>query len=150
MINKETIPNICAEIYDYLNILGKEYIESLPKELYDNIEKNRDLKYISTYDENIGLTQNTYSEDAINIIMMLDLKYWCTIIEKIRKNKLYQQNEEKYQKDFKKRYNQQDIFKMPNKKDVQYDKSNTDIVDYKESWLKKIFKKIKETFNKTI
>ena len=131
MINQNTMSKVCSEIYDYLNILGEEFIKNIPKDLYKKLEENRDLSYISKYDESIGLTNDTYSNDAINFILMLDLKYWCTKVERINKISIYEKKEKEYQKELRKKFNQDDIFKSSEKTNIQFNPINMGLIEYK-------------------
>lgn len=144
MVQTNNMSNILAEIYDCLNILGRAYIDCIPTDMYEKIKDNRSLDYVSKYNPEIGITEETFSKDAINILSGLDLKYWCTEEEKKEKTETYKKNEEKYQKELKEKYSVDDIFK--NNEKVVEKKENVNIqtekmVVYEN---KSIFGKIKE------
>lgn len=87
---------------------------------------------------------------------MLYLNYWCISEEEKQelKNKL-NENEKTYQVDLNEKYSYDNIFKEPEKiakteeesaKEINSD--NTQMIEYKESFIKKIFAKIKSFFRR--
>lgn len=102
---------ICAEVYDCINILGKNYIDKIPPQLYKLLEENRDINYISKYDEKLGIKEDTFSQNALNILALLDLKYWCSEEEREEKIKIYNQNSIKKEEEAKEKYSIDNIFK---------------------------------------
>lgn len=100
---------IYNEVYTFLNILGKEYLDKIPSNIYERIKKERIPNYNIkiNYDENIA---DQISEDALAFISYLNLKYWATEEEKEELMKIYAQNDEKAEK-LKKRYDPYTILK---------------------------------------
>ena len=48
---------IYSEVYQVLNLLGDEYINKLPRSLYNMIKEKRDINYIPQYTEDLPLNQ---------------------------------------------------------------------------------------------
>ncbi len=85
-----------SEVYSILNMLGKKYINAIPKKLYMFIEKNRDDSYNPTYYDNVLLSKQKISNDTAAFICMLHYNYWCeTDNEKRKINKILNYNEQK-------------------------------------------------------
>lgn len=111
MIKENLLPQICAELYELLNILGQNYINALPKNIFKNISEKRDLTYTNKFDINEGISEKNFSKESINILLGFDLKYWSSYVEKQRKISLYKENEKKYQDEIKEKYNPNKLFK---------------------------------------
>ena len=90
--NKQTY----SEVYAVLSALGDKYIEKTPKEILSFIADNRDRNYAVTIDDTIPLDEQNLSEEAISLIAMLKLDYWCeTEKEKADLAALLELNEQK-------------------------------------------------------
>lgn len=159
MIRENQLSQTCAEVYELLNVLGKDYIDALPEEIFENISKKRDLNYENKFNINDGISEKNFSEEAINILLGFDLKYWSSYIENKNKIALYKENEAKYQAEIKEKYNPNNIFE--NKSEILKENKteilnpepqqtenlqNTELIPFKES----IFSKIKNIFNKIL
>lgn len=151
MVQESNVASIYAEVYDCLNILGESYISKLPEKLYEVIKSDRDMDYVSKYNSDIGITEDTFSRETFNIIAGLDLKYWCNEQEKQEKLEIYNKNEENYQQMIKEKYNPDNIFKKNNNSssssvnEVESSVSNSDttsLVEVKPS----LFTRIKNFF----
>lgn len=117
MIQEKNFSNICSEVYECLNLLGSDYIDKIPQKIYEELENNRDKDYISKYDENKGITEETFSQDALNVLAALDLKYWCSEEERKLKEKLYFDNQKEQEEIAREKYNIEEIFKREEKED---------------------------------
>lgn len=132
-------PQVCAEVYEILNILGKEYIDKLPKKLYSNIDDIRDKNSIIEFDINKNPMEQDISEEASYIITYLNLEYWCDKEEKEKLINQYIKNDEIFYEEMRKKYNPDEIFAK--KKQTYEDKLPVNI-EIKENILKKIIYKI--------
>lgn len=140
-----------SELYQILNLLGNEYIDKLPKSLFNMLEEKRDINYNPQYTDDIPLDKQNIKKETISIIALLHLNYWCeNENEKLELKKILKNNEDRYQQELRNKYNPDDIFKKHNE-----DKNVTDndiqnevaLVEYKESIFKKFINKIKNIFN---
>ena len=134
---------IYSEVYQVLKLLGNEYIDKLPKSLFNMLEEKRDIHYNPKYTENIPLNIN---KETISIIALLHLNYWCeNENEKHELNQILKNNEIRYQDELRKKYNQDNLFKKRTQENSI--KSQVNLVEYKESIFKKFIKKIKNIFH---
>lgn len=117
MTQEKKFGNICSEVYECLNLLGNDYISKIPEKIYKELENGRDENYVSKYDENKGITEETFSQDALNVLAALDLKFWCSEEERKLKEKLYLDNQKEQEEIAKEKYNIEEIFKKEEKED---------------------------------
>ena len=144
---------VYSEVSSFLSVLDKKYLLKIPRKFIESIEKSKDINYHINYDLDIPLYKQKISKEAISIIALIHLKYWCKndqereelykifennfrILEE-QKNKMYSynklfKNEKKYEEDFNNGKNEKDMEIMP----------------YKESTLKKIIDYIKNVFSR--
>ena len=143
-----------SEVYEVLGILGKNYINKLPSSLYKKIIKEKSDQYRPEYISITTIENQNIKKEAIAMIALLHLKYWCNSNEeKIKLKKLFQNNEKKYQNELRKKYNPDDLFKInikmkqkqeENRKELENIKNQTIVVvENKNSVVEKIIKKIK-------
>ena len=57
-----------VEVEYILRKLDADYINKIPKEIWDYIEKNKDKDYLFNYDENKNLNKQNLSIDTISIL----------------------------------------------------------------------------------
>lgn len=138
---------ICSEVFDCINILGKKYIDKLPEKVYKELEENRDMDYVSKYNKNQGITEDTFSKEALNVLAILDLRYWCSEEEREQKQKIYYQNMITEEEEAKIKYDIENIFKKRKNRDLK-EETNTQIHSEEEKSLvvqkENIFSKIKK------
>ena len=67
---------IYSELYSVLNLLGKSYIEKLPKQLYQLIENSRNPNYLPKYSFNEPLVNQNINKKTISMLALIDLNYW--------------------------------------------------------------------------
>lgn len=100
-----------TEVYEVLQILGDEYINRIPIQLYKYIEEQRNTKSILEIDVNKDISEQDISEEASNFIAYLNLQYWCNKEEKEKLLKQYRMNDIEYEKELNEKYNKDSIFK---------------------------------------
>ena len=137
-----------SEVYSILDMLGNSYINRLPSSLYKMIKEEKLDEYKPQYNSTILLEQQNVRKEALSIIALFHLNYWCTSNdEKTKLKTLLNKNEEKYQAEIREKYNPDNIFKNRRIDTA----ANTEVdtvtmVEYKESIFKKFFNKIKSFF----
>ena len=150
MINTANISRAYSEVYEFINALGEEYINKLPKSIYDTIKDNRDINYKPEYDKNQKLTNEIISKEALALISAINLQYWCKDVqEKERLKQAYYENTKKEEE----KYSYDNIFKnntiQKEKIPQESEMENTQIIEYKsENIFEKILSKIKSIFLK--
>ena len=135
-----------AEVYNLLNILGTEYINKIPKKMYDFIDESRDKSVLINIDINLPIESQNISDETIEFISLLNLKYWCTENEKIELQKIYDENERKYQQKLKE--NLEKSFNSKNKNIKEQHNEQLELVLIKNTFIYKIMSKIKKFFTK--
>ncbi len=96
------INHVCYEVKSYLDFLGNEYIEKIPKKLYANINDGAN-KYISEnhgriIDFTFSDSKNKLSKEARALIYQLDYNYFSDEAEKKELRSFLNQNEKNKKK----------------------------------------------------
>jgi hypothetical protein len=150
-LSRDNMPNAYKEVHEILKYVGEEEKNSIPESFYNliNAKMNRDYNY--TYDAEKEFKDQEMLLETRAILGHIYLKYWADETEKrIIENKL-KHDLEKAEEEKRLKYNPNDIFKsvkqeVTENKDEQLEKEITDLVEVKESFIKKIINKIKEFF----
>lgn len=150
---EENKMQVYSEVYGILNSLGRTYINSIPKKLYDLIDEKRDKTFNPIYDVSAPLSEQKISKKATAFICMLHYNYWSTSEEKIKINKVLKYNTEqarnmyfKYEEKLNKNNAGTDADKS-NEKEFVINKDNTAIAVKNDiSWFKKILNFFKNIF----
>ena len=136
---------IYSEVYQVLNLLGNEYIDKLPKSLFNMLEEKRNINYEPKYTEDLPLNKQNIKKEALSIIALLHLNYWCeNVKEKNELNQMFKDNEDRYQDELRKKYDPDNIFKKHIQENII--KNEVSLVEYKESIFKRLINKIKSLF----
>ena len=134
-----------SEIDEFLGLLSEEQRNKIPKKLREFFKEEKDQEYKKGINPNIAIKNQDLKEETLGIIALLNLQYWCEDEnEKQRLKEVYAKNEQVYQEMLQVAFNPDDIFK---KKTSNAEKEleqveNTQIVEYKEPMIKKIFNRI--------
>lgn len=136
---------IYSEVYQVLNLLGNEYINKLPKSLFNMLEEKRNINYEPKYTEELPLNKQNIKKETLSIIALLHLNYWCeNANEKNELNQMFKNNEDRYQDELRKKYDPNNIFKKHIQENII--KNEVSLVEYKESIFKRLINKIKSFF----
>lgn len=156
-----------SEVDEFLNLLTDEQKNEVPFKLRKMFKEEKDQNYKKNINPKIPIKEQNLKRETLGIIALLNLKYWCKDEDEKQKLKdIYKKNEEEYQKKLEKKYST-DIFNKKEQSNIQkinnvYDTpnknnynilnthENTQIIEYKEKWYKKILNKILKLFNKKI
>ena len=87
---ENTVKDIYSEVYAILNMLGKEYINKLPKDIYNIIKEEKSTEYNPVYETTVALDKQDVKKETISIIAFLHLNYWCNEEEKIKLRELFE------------------------------------------------------------
>lgn len=94
-------------------------MDKLPIKLIKAIKENRDLNYNPIYNPSIPIKEQKIKRETLSMIAVLDLNYWCeNEEEKIKLKKQFNENELKYQKQLKEKYNVENLFKSKQKEEI--------------------------------
>ena len=155
MINVQQ-KNYYSEVYGVLNMLGSKYIEKLPKQVYQLIDRERNRGYNPVYNAEIDMYKQNITNQALAMIMLFHLNYWCeNEQEKEQLKKILNKN----QTEVEEKYSIESIFKQRKKTEDQKNEirneqqnsekpANTSLVEYKESFIQKIRKVIYNFFHR--
>lgn len=136
---------IYSEVYQVLNLLGNEYIDKLPKSLFNMLEEKRNINYEPKYTEDLPLNKQNIKKETLSIIALLHLNYWCeNVKERNELNQMFKDNEDRYQDELRKKYDPDNIFKKHIQENII--KNEVSLVEYKESIFKRLINKIKSLF----
>lgn len=128
-----------SEVYEILNLMGKEYKNKIPTELLRIIDEERDKDYKPNINIKMPLREQNIHQRTYDILGMLQLNYWCDN-ENGKKEliKKFNDNNKKREKEIYEKYNPNNIFKK-NGTDEEA-KQPKDLIEVKEEkWYKKIF-----------
>lgn len=139
-----------SEVLEILNNMDKKYVNKIPKKLIDYFNDNSSDNYIKHIDPNVDLKEQKLSKKTLDILALINLKYW-TKSEEHRKRllKQYSENEKNLQKERAKKYNTDDLFKNNNTKKF----NNTNevaLIERKASLITRFINKIKSIIKKTV
>ena len=137
-----------TEVNCLLEYLPQSYIDKLPKKLIELIQKQSNDKYKINIDTSKSLLEQDFSKKTKDLIAVIKYNYWSTDEEKQQLKKIFYDNENKYQKEIREKYNPENLFKKSSSKQEENVMQNkVALVEYKESIFKKFINKIKSIFN---
>lgn len=140
---------VCTEVSEIIKYMPKEYQKKIPKDMIDFFKSQIVKDYEVKIDPNNIFDKTRLKEETLNIIAMLNIKYWCPN-QKIRNQliKKYNENEKQYQKTIREKYNPNDILKKKTRIKMTKKVITNEIakVEYKESIFKKFINGIKSIF----
>ena len=150
---ENTVKDIYSEVYAILNMLGKEYINKLPNDIYNIIKEEKSTEYNPVYATTVALDKQDVKKETISIIAFLHLNYWCNEEEKIKLRELFDENEDKYQEELKQQeeqeVEQEDEEIQDDNNEIEIGKEFLSMIVYKEeNFAQRIFNKIRRLFSR--
>ena len=153
---ENTNAKIYSEVDGVINAMAEEYRSKVPKKLKDLILKHKDNSVEVKYNMNIPLNEQGISKEALSMVALIHLNYWCKNEEEKKKlNRIFKENAIKNEEKRNELYSQDNIFKnkktqIEENKDQEYESvsENMQMVEYKENIFKKIFNYVKNIFLK--
>lgn len=150
---ENTVKDIYSEVYAILNMLGKEYIDKLPNDIYNIIKEEKSTEYNPVYATTVALDKQDVKKETISIIAFLHLNYWCNEEEKIKLRELFDENEDKYQEELKQQeeqeVEQEDEEIQEDNNEIEIGKEFLSMIVYKEeNFAQRIFNKIRKLFSR--
>lgn len=100
-----------TETLDILNHMDKSYTDNIPERFKVFLEKNKSDSYIPNLDHSKKINEMNLKEKTKDILAILYMNYWCDSEQKSKYTSLIKQNEEKYQKELREKYDPNNIFK---------------------------------------
>lgn len=141
-----------VEVLDILQNSDDYIVERIPKKLIEFWQRNKSTTYKPNLDHSKPINEMDLKSKTKSLITMIYLNYLCNENEKKNIELILKNNEEKYQKELREKYNPDNIFRR-NQKESVIDKgevitNEVAMVEYKESIFKKIINKILGFFNR--
>ena len=131
-----------SEVLAFLEIVDEEYVKKIPKRLIELFEKEKSTEYFPKYNLEVPVEEQNFKKETLDLIALLYLNYWYNSEEdKAELEKIYTENAIKKEKELREKYNPDNIFKQKQKENIE--KEEVRMVEYKESFFKKILNKIK-------
>ena len=143
-----------SEVDEFIELLDEYEKYQIPDKLREFFKKEKDHNYYKGINPNIPIKNQNLKEETLAIIALLNLQYWCDDEEeKERLKKVYAENEEKYFKYMREKYNPENIFEKNNTEEFtdsikEISENLPDVAEYKHSIFKKIWRKIKRLFTR--
>lgn len=130
-INKRLV-----EVEYILRKLDDEYINKIPQEVWDYINKNKDKNYVFEYDNDKILSEQNLNIDTISILTYINMEYLLKEKERRELLELLKKDDMVAEQQKKEKYNSEDLFK--NKKEEP--KEPISLIEVKiEKWYEKLF-----------
>ena len=142
-----------SEVYEIINLLEEEYSNRIPKKILDFFDEIRDKEYKHTIDVNKPLSEQNIERDAIILLAILDLNYWCDSEEEKKELlDIFNRNTEiknQKNKELEEKYNLDNLFKKRQSISEIGDDKELSLLEYKEQGLfKRIIEKIQKLFKR--
>ena len=142
-----------SEVYEIINLLEEEYSNRIPKKVLDFFDEARDKNYKPIIDVNKPLKEQNIERDAIILIAILDLNYWCDSEEEKKELlDIFNRNTEiknQKNKELEEKYNLDNLFKKRQSISEIGDDKELSLLEYKEQGLfKRIIEKIQKLFKR--
>ena len=137
--------NAYTEVYEILEQLDEEEYNKIPSEVITAIRKNRNTEYEFDLDEDIELKDQELLPETKAILFNLFRDYLSTSEQK---EKIIKMQAEERQKNEQNKAEQYKSNVFASKKKVQdIREEHTELIEYKENILKRIFNKIRQFFH---
>lgn len=110
MTNTRT-KEVYSEVNSFLNLLLEEDRIKIPLKLRKLINDERLKDYNPQYSFEKPIDEQEISDEALAMIALLHINYWCNDNEeKERINNILKNNEDKYQAELREKYNPDNLF----------------------------------------
>lgn len=151
MVNVKYSIAMC-ETLRYLKGINQDDLNKIPSKFIKFLNDNSSKNYECDFDYTKPLKELNISEEARGIIAMICLNYWCITDEQKEKFKSHlTKNELKFQKEMRRKYNPDNLFKNKVEKNVvdTVKIEHKELIEYKEQkWHHKIWDKLLNIFRK--
>lgn len=144
---KNNYANAYKEVLAVINNLVKEDYEKIPKEYIEFFKINANPDYNFKYDNSKSFSEQNLLDDTKYILFGLFEKFGTTEKQKTKIKTFKTSYYTELEKQKRKKYNPNDIFKKNIKKEIEINEmqKNMQIAEYiKPKWYQKIYEKIKK------
>ena len=137
--------NAYTEVYEIIKQLDEEEYNQIPSEVITAIRENRNTEYEFELDEELELKEQELLPETKAILFNIFRDYLSTPEQKEKIIKMQVEERRKNEQNKSEQYNS-DLF--ASKKKVQdIREEHTELIEYKENILKRIFNKIRQFFH---
>ena len=141
--------NAFAEVYEILNLLDKEEYKKIPQDVINVIETNRNCEYNYHINNEIELCKQPMLTETKAILYNIFRDYLSTQNQRQKIIEIQNIEREKLEETKRARYNSKDIFKRREENkmyNIDTKICNQIIIEKKESFIKKLIRKLKNIF----
>lgn len=131
-----------SEVDEFLNMLNSDYRNRIPSELREFFKKEKDESYVKKIDPYMSIESQNLMEEALTIILWLNLEYWANPEEKELLEKIYENNQKIYEEEQREKYSVDKLFDNKKTENTQM------IINKKDNFFIRLIKKIKSIFKK--
>ena len=151
---ENTINQSFTEVYYIINHFEKELYNKIPKGFINLIKQNMDKSYKCNIDFSEDINKQDLLHETRVILSLIYRDYLCS--EEERKILIEKDKSEiaKYEEELREKYNPDNLFKKNQttinnyQENTNVNENETAMIQYKESFIKKILNKIKSIFKK--
>ena len=135
-----------VEVLDILEHMDPNDLVKVSNKFIDFLKENASKNYICNLDYSKKLNDMELKEETRGLLALMYEKYWCPEEEKEELKKKFYENEKKYQKELREKYNPDNIFTKNQDNIIESENNQTQLIEYKESVFRKILNKIRAFF----
>lgn len=136
-----------SQVYAVLKMMGKNYMNKVPPKIFYKILEKKDDNYQPRYVNDIPLSEQSISKEALTYISVIDYNYWCENIEDKRKmTKILSVNEEKHTKEMNEKYSYENLFMNRKNKFIDNKNENKKIEKEREKNRKSLIVQSRQNF----
>ena len=140
--------NAYSEVLEILRYVSIDDFNKIPKEQIDFLKNNSNKDYDFFYNPYKTLDEQNVSKRAKAIIAIIFKDYWATDLQREKIIAKQKYDRMKLEKEKQTRYNSNDIFKNKKIENIENSTETFAMIEYRETFLDKIIKKIKKIFKK--
>lgn len=145
---KENYPKAYTEVLEILKYMPTDDVNKIPKELIETLKNKKDNNYTFTIDEDQDFSKLKILNETEAIMVNIFRDYWASSEQYAKIRAKQQYDMQIIEEEKKKKYNVDNIFKDRKERNIEYTNNNVQMIEYKESILKRIIIKIKNLFTK--
>ena len=136
-----------TEVLEMIKYLPENEYNKIPKEKNEFWERNKDNKYEFSINPQIELEKQNISIEANSIIVTIFRDYFATDLQKEKLKIILEQNEKKYQRHLREKYNPNNLFENRKKECLNTsgeERSNLPVIKKEDNFFKKFIKYVKK------
>jgi len=136
-----------VEVLDILEHMDSNDLVKVSNKFINFLKENASREYICNLDYSKKLNEMNLKEETRGLLALMYESYWCPEEKKEELQKKFYENERKYEEELREKYNPDNIFKEKQKSINDLKDNQTQLIEYKETILKRILNKIKKILN---